>query len=292
MTDAELRDEAVKELKLTTAGWRKPNGNLNYPSGTAPMSTHWGKAMALLEQIGVAPEPEPEATGTGILTREQAADYAYLLDGTPDSRLLLVTAPRRRGTYSVKVTVPANQPRAEFTNVRKTYAPGQEFWGAMSIYLDPSFPNVQGWSLFHQFFGETGGQSTGSPPIAFEITSGQNFSLMVRGGAKASAGTRAPREQSHMIAPFTRSQWHDFLFHVKLRKDSSGLVEMYHRIQGGTWSSPVVDNGMNVLTVAGVDQNVYPETGYYRASASTQAILYHAGLWIRASRAGAEQFFA
>ena len=69
-------------------------------------------------------------------------------------------------------------------------------------------------------------------------------------------------------------------------------MEMYHRIQGDAWSSPVVDNGMNVLTVAGVDQNVYPETGYYRASASTQAILYHAGLWIRASRAGAEAFFA
>jgi hypothetical protein len=64
MTDKELRDAAVAELKLTTAGWRKPNGNPNYPSGTAPMSTHWGKAMSLLEQIGQAqPEPEPD-TGT------------------------------------------------------------------------------------------------------------------------------------------------------------------------------------------------------------------------------------
>jgi len=60
MTDAELRDAAVAELKLTTAGWRKSNGNPNYPSGTAPPSTHWGKAMALLEQVGqVAPPPPP-----------------------------------------------------------------------------------------------------------------------------------------------------------------------------------------------------------------------------------------
>lgn len=64
MTDAGLRDAAVKELKLTTAGWRKPNGNPNYPSGEAPPTTHWGKAMALLDQIGAEPEPEPPPVGT------------------------------------------------------------------------------------------------------------------------------------------------------------------------------------------------------------------------------------
>lgn len=52
MTDKQLRDAAVAELKLTTAGWRKPNGQQNYPSGAAPMTTHWGKAMNFLSQIG------------------------------------------------------------------------------------------------------------------------------------------------------------------------------------------------------------------------------------------------
>lgn len=58
-TDAELRDRAVAELKLTTAGWRKSNGQPNYPSGEPPLTTHWGKAMALLAQIDVAPPPPP-----------------------------------------------------------------------------------------------------------------------------------------------------------------------------------------------------------------------------------------
>jgi hypothetical protein len=268
-----------------------------------------GNVSAQSTQITVAttsPSPSPgssspldfsgdwrAATGTGILTRAQAADYTWLLDGTPDSRLQLVTTPLRRGSYSVKVTVPSNQPRAEFADVHTTYAPGTEFWGAMSIQLDASFPSVSGWSLFHQFFGETGGQSTGSPPIAFEITSSNVFSLMVRGGSKASAGSKAPREASHVIAPITRGQWHDFLFHVRLAKDSTGLVEVWHRIAGGAFqASPnAVDNGVNVLTVGGVDQNVYPETGYYRSTDTREAILYNAGLWIRASRAAAEGFF-
>jgi hypothetical protein len=58
-TATQLRDEAVAELKLTTAGWRKPNGQLNYPSGTAPSTTHWGKAMNLLGRITDA------SSGTG-----------------------------------------------------------------------------------------------------------------------------------------------------------------------------------------------------------------------------------
>ena len=64
MTNEEIRDAAVEELKLTTAGWRKPNGQPNYPSGTAPATTHWGKAMSLLAQIGasVPPPPPPGVT--------------------------------------------------------------------------------------------------------------------------------------------------------------------------------------------------------------------------------------
>lgn len=62
MTDAELRDAAVAELELTTAGWRKGNGQPNYPSGTAPASSHWGKALSLLAQIGTTPTPTPPPT--------------------------------------------------------------------------------------------------------------------------------------------------------------------------------------------------------------------------------------
>ena len=48
MTDKQLRDAAVAELKLTTVGWSKVKSYS--PEKLAP--THWGKAMALLAQIG------------------------------------------------------------------------------------------------------------------------------------------------------------------------------------------------------------------------------------------------
>lgn len=50
-TDEQLNASAQAELKQTTVGWLKQNGQPRYPSGTAPADTHWGKAMALLGQI-------------------------------------------------------------------------------------------------------------------------------------------------------------------------------------------------------------------------------------------------
>lgn len=52
MSDIAYRDAAVVELKQTTVGWLKQNGQLRYPSGP-PVTTHWYKAMNLLSQISV-----------------------------------------------------------------------------------------------------------------------------------------------------------------------------------------------------------------------------------------------
>lgn len=80
MTDKELADAAEAKLqaaraefKKTTAGWLKPNGQPNYPSGSAPISTHWGKAFdsfrqaeALIAQIGLTPPPPPPPSNVAV----------------------------------------------------------------------------------------------------------------------------------------------------------------------------------------------------------------------------------
>ena len=62
MTDAELRDAALAELKLTTVGYINKNWK------TPPKGTHWANALGLLEQIGATPPaygaqalPQPRA---------------------------------------------------------------------------------------------------------------------------------------------------------------------------------------------------------------------------------------
>lgn len=325
-----FRDEFVPNVqgfnKLSYSSWKSSNPGeaqkwetyrdalIAGQTPTAPaLTTKFGKALVaagkLMQQPAPPPPPPPpppssitefsgdwhNATGPGYVDTTSGADYTFILDGTPGPRAQIVTSPTpRRGTYAVKFTCAAGQNRAEVADIHTTYKPGDEIWGAMSVYLDPTFPNVTSWFVFHQFFGETGGQSTGSPPFAFEINTSGAFVMMVRGGAKASAGTRAPRENGAYVADATLGMWHDFLFHARFAKDSTGLNEMWHRVSGGSFpSAPNASlTGINVLTVAGVDQNVYPETGSYRGTTTAQSVLFNNGLWIRGSRAAAEQYFA
>ena len=241
------------------------------------------------------------ARGPGDLTSATAFDYTSLLAESRD-RMQLVRAPSRRGTLSLELTVRqgdydhnGTSERCELAANGVVYRPGDEFWVALSIYLPPTFPLPRpgSWALIHQFYGETGGEQTGSPPIALEVTPGGEFALTVRGGAKESSGSPAPEEATHPVARVTRAQWHDFLLHVRLAKDATGLVEVWHRLAGTRFSaaSSVRASGVNVLTVGGVDQDVYPETGYYRSTDPRPATLYTNGLWIRSNRQAAEAFW-
>lgn len=242
------------------------------------------------------------ARGPGYLTSTTAFDYTSLLEESRD-RMQLVRVPRRRGEMALKLTVQQGDydhngasDRCELAANGVVYHPGDEFWVALSVYLDPTFPLPRpgGWGLVHQFFGETGGEQTGSPPIALEVTPGGEFSLTVRGGAKDDPDSPAPKEVSYPVARVTRGQWHDFLLHVRLAKDATGLVEVWHRVAGERFPAApgARDAGVNVLTVAGVDQDVYPETGYYRSTDPRPAVVYTNGLWIRSTRQDAEAFWS
>lgn len=66
-TDAQLRDAAVAELKLTTVGYAGKGKTWTTP----PPGTHWANALALLEQIGAVtppPPPPPPPPNTGFAT--------------------------------------------------------------------------------------------------------------------------------------------------------------------------------------------------------------------------------
>ena len=95
MSDATLKDAAIAELKQVTTGWLKTNGQPRYPSGTAPMTTHWGKAMDLLRQIssdniahrdaalGYLKKTTKGYSATGSNWKLALAELAKITGGTP-----------------------------------------------------------------------------------------------------------------------------------------------------------------------------------------------------------------
>lgn len=56
-SDAELRDAAVAELRLTSVGF------VNKKWTTPPAGSHWANALGLLSQVGAAPSPPPPPSG-------------------------------------------------------------------------------------------------------------------------------------------------------------------------------------------------------------------------------------
>lgn len=71
MSDTDLRDQAVAELKLTTVGYlsNPAKGGCKHDWILPPGGTHWWRAMDLLAQIGAAPSPAPTALGGGLPAR-------------------------------------------------------------------------------------------------------------------------------------------------------------------------------------------------------------------------------
>lgn len=65
MTDPELRDQAVAELRQTTVGYlsNPAKGGCKHDWILPPGGTHWANALDLLAKIGEAPPPPPPITG-------------------------------------------------------------------------------------------------------------------------------------------------------------------------------------------------------------------------------------
>lgn len=104
MTDVDLRDRAVAELGLTTRGLK---------GFTPPSSSHWGKALELLKQIGaVVPAPETGTKsrlslihygGPSVATFKSLASYdTAILNLNSDG----IAVPCRSLTYSDPTSIP------------------------------------------------------------------------------------------------------------------------------------------------------------------------------------------
>jgi hypothetical protein len=123
MTDKELRDQTVRELRLTTVGY------VNNKWKTPPAGSHWANAMAGLSQIGAVtppPPPPPEARpfaadspwntriGASPTLHAHSADYIrYLAALYPANRSF--TCDVDQFTFAV-YEVPLEQPTVTVNN--------------------------------------------------------------------------------------------------------------------------------------------------------------------------------
>jgi hypothetical protein len=241
------------------------------------------------------------AESVGEVTPESAHPFSVLLEHSSDRLQVISIPPRGQRVLQVDLEPGDHDPngtsqRTELAAPQAHYGPGADIWLATSFYLPQDFP-IPGrlqWAVISQLFGRSGGQSTGSPPIALEVTSAGQFALAVRGGSKGSYSDEAPREHEYPLGRISLSTWHDFLLHIRLAKDSTGAVQAWHWVEGTRIPARprARDTGVNVLTVDGVTQDVFPEVGYYRSSDTRPGTLYTIGLAVCPDESQAERFLS
>lgn len=144
--------------------------------------------------------------------------HAQMVD---PNRLLVVTSPVTQGRYAMKTTVyqgddPIDSSGNRNELVQMTNEPaGSEYFYKWSTMFDASFPSERHWQLFTQW--HQADDFGGSPPVEFYVY-GEEMRLNIGG----SPGVQVWQ------APLVRSQWRDFLFHVKWSSDPTvGFVELY-----------------------------------------------------------------
>jgi hypothetical protein len=239
---------------------------------------------------------------SGNLGAAELSGYNWLSLQEPN-RLQATVSPSWNGGCAIRVEAREGDfdsnatDRAEISGTHTVWSAGQEVWYSMSFMLAAGspMPPSSGWMLVHQFYAQdrTRWISGGSPPLSLEVQTPGGIYLKVRGGAKASEGTNAPRNSQYRLGEAAPGTWHELLFHVRWSVGSEGLVEVWQRQTGQPFSSSpeVVATGPNVLTVAGDVLPVYAETGVYRSRVSTAQVVDYGGLWARPTRVAAEGFF-
>ena len=77
--------------------------------------------------------------------------------------------------------------------------------------------------------------------------------------------------------PMEVNVWHQFVLHVRWAADTSGLIECWHRIKGGSWVKTATGHGFATLQIQNgkVQPAVQDKWGPYRSSSPIPDTLWY-----------------
>lgn len=234
MTDAELRDAAVAELKQTTVGWLKTNGTPRYPSGTAPDTTHWGNAMKLLAQIGQQAPPPPPPTGIPLVSLVDlnfVFTPAYIdppaYGGAGGGGIFAQNTPYGAGwKFIATELMPAIWDQADGTKTKVCLAQGHpdKFWGQLGktehwefqmFIKTQALPDVTHWHA-----GELWQWHTGS-------ASGHHISLDPNSGGRYRIGRLSSKTGYEFVyVPIIFDRWVKVTYDIHWSNAADGFIKV------------------------------------------------------------------
>ncbi len=250
-----------------------------------------------------SPSPTPTPTSTPIpppisTPSQQALYYADFETGdrsqwddaciVQSNRFQIVTSPVRQGSYAAKFVVnpgdecwSSGNERTELALYENKYvheSEGDEYYYGWSTLFPDDWTTVSAWGLFMQWHTPITGAR---PALSLYVNSNDGIFVGMCTGTTSSGC--ATTKDIEIINRLTKGKWNDFIVHVKWSSYSSGIVEIWHRLEGQTDYEKIftLNNVPTLQTNSGYDTYISAkQQGLYRSSTSKTQTLYQDGLRI------------
>ncbi|UJR80049.1 polysaccharide lyase [Sandaracinus amylolyticus] len=215
----------------------------------------------------------------------------------PDAQIDVVTDVVRQGRYAARFQVrPGDRYRTTSGERAEVHLwdyrrerEGDTFYYAWSTLFPEGWRAPERWGIVMQWHAHT----DISPPMAFNA--GADRLDLVFSSGNIDSWWPAEYEESHRVLDgLSPGRWHDFIVRIDFRADTSGSVEVWHRLEGTAefdsvlavrdvptlqWStdSGRIHDGYAQRWGEGWVSGVWVQHGLYRSASSATDVIYHDG---------------
>lgn len=228
-----------------------------------------------------------------LLVKEEAAQFEVVGDDMPFSI--------RQGNYAARFTVRPGDQYSDKSGERSEIElwsydreqPGDEYYYGWSTLFPQDWPEPARWGIILQWHAHT----SISPPVGINAT-GNSLSVDYCSGNIDNAYPCEKDDKFLVLDNLNKGKWNDFIIRIKFAPDETGLVQLWHRLEGESdfqlifekfnyptlqWATDLgmIESEYAIdYTVNGVDgytTGTYLHHGFYRGAGDMTNTLYHDG---------------
>jgi hypothetical protein len=221
--------------------------------------------------------------------------------------LYVVSDPVEQGTRGSRFDLPADSSRTSACEVlrKRTAAPGTDDYYALALRFPTNWvePSTTFWGMLIAQFNYT---AMIGPPVGLYAHGNHVNVVMQSGYVQNNAATYStgndvagtisvPGGTQAIPSPMALGVWHELIVHVHWSTESSGVVEVWHRLAGdSTWQKTVTITGYPTLQWDATHPasslstlTTSDKIGAYRGASTVPLSLWHDGFCVATGFAAA-----
>ncbi|MEZ5099305.1 MAG: heparin lyase I family protein [Thermoleophilia bacterium] len=247
------------------------------------LTTAFALASSAAGAISFRADWEKAETGTQPPAPWEALEYGGQFDGSPSisSQLEIVTSPVRQGSRAARFTVhPGDRyggssgERSLARWIGSNERDGQEHYYGWSTLFPTDWVEASGWQIITEFHAD---RRFPLAPLRFDAKRNSLELWMTTGACPGPYDCAIDRGRT-ILRDLHKGEWNDFILHVVWRESATGMVEVWHRVEGETGFRRIarIPNVPTLPSRRGEEgAELYLLHGLYRDDASITQSVFH-----------------